>query len=55
MMMECSIPCPPGLILSEDTCFNSDDIDYPYVVKTTTTENSVGIKLVKSLEGLDLA
>jgi len=55
MMIECGIPCPPGKIIFEDTIFNSDDIEYPCVVKPTTTENSVGMSLVKSPEGLDLA
>ena len=40
MMIECGIPCPPGKIIFEDTIFNSDDIEYPCVVKPTTTENS---------------
>ena len=40
MMIECGIPCPPGKIIFEDTIFNSDNIEYPCVVKPTTTENS---------------
>ena len=55
MMIECGIPCPPGKIIFENINFNSDDIEYPCVVKPTTTEDSVGISLVKSPEGLDLA
>ena len=43
MMIECGIPCPPGKIIFEDTIFNSDDIEYPCVVKPTTTENSGNI------------
>ena len=40
MMIECGIPCPPGKIIFEDSIFNSDNIEYPCVVKPTTTENS---------------
>ena len=50
MMIECGIPCPPGKIIFEDTIFNSDNIEYPCVVKPTTTENSGKISFFLSVK-----
>ena len=55
IMQRSKISCPAGQIVT-----NMDEIDYsriilPCVVKPTTTENSVGISLVRSMENLPKA
>lgn len=48
VMMECHIPCPPGKVIQADSRIKSSQFEYPCVVKPTTTENSVGMTLVKA-------
>lgn len=49
------IPCPLGVIVQKDSIVNYDDLEYPCVVKPTTTENSVGMTLVKNKDAMDQA
>ena len=55
IMQEYNITCPPGQVLLKHSKVNKSKITYPCVVKPTTTENSVGITLVKSESDLDKA
>lgn len=59
VLIAMGIPCPAGVIVQKDSIVNYDDLEYPCVVKPTTTENSIGMTLVQNKEGmhdaLDLA
>ena len=55
-----NLPCPPGILLVRDTLDTdisklSQKLEYPCVVKPTTTENSVGMTLVRSEDQLEAA
>ena len=55
LMIECGIPCPPGKVARKEDIINVDEIEYPCVVKPTTTENSIGITLVHAKEQMGSA
>lgn len=52
IMLECEVPCPPGRVVHHDSVINFDQLEYPCVVKPTTAENSMGMTLVKSKDGM---
>lgn len=52
IMLECNVPCPPGRVVNHFSQLDFDKFEYPCVVKPTTAENSMGMTLVKSKEGM---
>jgi len=58
-MESVGLPVPEGVIVDEYTDLEALDLNYPCVVKPTTTENSIGISKVNNkaemLKGVDVA